>query len=182
MRSSREGPGESRTQPLAKNESPIGSSTCRFRRTHQRKLLSRYRGCLFQMARNHPDERGFYASSHQCKKPADLRYGHWHAVCADINHSFLQCSRNHASTLPTTRPTKQCSSRRLCGCGITHQRFKRALIKLKSKESTVDALQTFLMAYHSMPCPSGPDHLSPTEKFLGRRLRIVFECRRPTTS
>ncbi|PIO55179.1 integrase core domain protein, partial [Teladorsagia circumcincta] len=31
--------------------------------------------------------------------------------------------------------------------------FKRGLAKLKGEEPTVDALQTFLMAYRSTPCP-----------------------------
>lgn len=51
--------------------------------------------------------------------------------------------------------------------------FNRALIELKGEGRTVGALETFLMPYRSAPCPSGPGHLSPTENFLRRRLRII---------
>ncbi|KHN81957.1 Uncharacterized protein K02A2.6, partial [Toxocara canis] len=58
--------------------------------------------------------------------------------------------------------------------------FKRALTKLKGEEPTTDALQTFLMTYHSTPCPSEPDRASPAEHFLERRLRTIFELMTPS--
>nr|CDJ93989.1 RNA-directed DNA polymerase (reverse transcriptase) and Integrase domain containing protein [Haemonchus contortus] len=57
--------------------------------------------------------------------------------------------------------------------------FKRGLDKLKGEEPTLDALQTFLMAYCSTPCPSVPDQRSPAEAFLGRRLRIDLDLMLP---
>ncbi|VDM42129.1 unnamed protein product [Toxocara canis] len=36
------------------------------------------------------------------------------------------------------------------------------------------------MAYRSTHCPSGPDQASPAEKFLGRRLRTIFELMMPS--
>ncbi|KHN83039.1 Uncharacterized protein K02A2.6, partial [Toxocara canis] len=57
---------------------------------------------------------------------------------------------------------------------------KRALIKLKGEEPTTDALQAFLMANRSTPCPPGPDRTSPAENFLGRQLRLTFELMMPS--
>ncbi|EYC41205.1 hypothetical protein Y032_0577g225 [Ancylostoma ceylanicum] len=35
------------------------------------------------------------------------------------------------------------------------------------------------MAYRSTPCPSGPNHLSPAENFLGCKLRTVLDLMNP---
>ncbi|RCN41924.1 hypothetical protein ANCCAN_12138 [Ancylostoma caninum] len=35
------------------------------------------------------------------------------------------------------------------------------------------------MAYRSTPCQSGPDHLSPPENFLGRKLRTMLDLMNP---
>uniref|UniRef100_A0A7I4YVX2 RNA-directed DNA polymerase n=1 Tax=Haemonchus contortus TaxID=6289 RepID=A0A7I4YVX2_HAECO len=59
--------------------------------------------------------------------------------------------------------------------------FKRGLAKLKGEEPTTEALQAFLMAYRSTPCPSGPNHLSPAENFLGRRIRTELDLMMPST-
>nr|CDJ86255.1 RNA-directed DNA polymerase (reverse transcriptase) and Integrase domain containing protein [Haemonchus contortus] len=58
--------------------------------------------------------------------------------------------------------------------------FKRGLAKLKGEEPTTEALQAFLMAYRSTPCPSGPNHLSPAENFLGRRIRTELDLMMPS--
>ncbi|KAK6761436.1 hypothetical protein RB195_022487 [Necator americanus] len=58
--------------------------------------------------------------------------------------------------------------------------FKRGLARLKGEEPTVDALQTFLMAYRSTSCPSTPDQRSPAEAFLGRRLRTELDLMLPS--
>nr|CDJ81316.1 RNA-directed DNA polymerase (reverse transcriptase) and Integrase domain containing protein [Haemonchus contortus] len=57
--------------------------------------------------------------------------------------------------------------------------FKRGLTKLKGEEPTTEALQAFLMDYRSTPCPSGPNHLSPAENFLGRRIRTELDLMMP---
>nr|CDJ82258.1 RNA-directed DNA polymerase (reverse transcriptase) and Integrase domain containing protein [Haemonchus contortus] len=59
--------------------------------------------------------------------------------------------------------------------------FKRGLAKLKGEEPTTEALQAFLMAYRSTPCPSGPNHLSPAENFLGRRIRTELDLIMPSS-
>ncbi|KAK6741802.1 hypothetical protein RB195_009587 [Necator americanus] len=58
--------------------------------------------------------------------------------------------------------------------------FKRTLAKLKGEEPTVDALQMFLMAYRSTPCPSAPDQRPPVEAFLGSRLRTELDLMLPS--
>uniref|UniRef100_A0A7I5E5S7 Integrase catalytic domain-containing protein n=1 Tax=Haemonchus contortus TaxID=6289 RepID=A0A7I5E5S7_HAECO len=49
--------------------------------------------------------------------------------------------------------------------------FKGGLTKLKGEEPTAEALQAFLAAHRSTSRPSGPNHLSLAENFLGRRIR-----------
>ncbi|KAK6726433.1 hypothetical protein RB195_004633 [Necator americanus] len=51
---------------------------------------------------------------------------------------------------------------------------------LKGEEPTVDALQTFLMAYRSTSCPSAPDQRSRAEAFLGRQLRTELDLMLPS--
>ncbi|KAK6762725.1 hypothetical protein RB195_023438 [Necator americanus] len=58
--------------------------------------------------------------------------------------------------------------------------FKRGLGKLKREEPTMDALQTFLLANRSTPCPSAPDQRSPVKTFLGRRLRTDTDLMLPS--
>ncbi|PIO70242.1 integrase core domain protein [Teladorsagia circumcincta] len=60
--------------------------------------------------------------------------------------------------------------------------FKRGLAKLKREGSSTEALQDFLMAHRMTPCPSGPDHLSPAENFLGRKLHTDLDLMVPQTT
>ncbi|EYC16488.1 hypothetical protein Y032_0033g2686 [Ancylostoma ceylanicum] len=120
------------------------------------------------------------------------------ATIAVMKKIFAQFG--NPQTLVTDNGTQFTSApfQRFChSCGITHVRsppfhpqsngqaerfvdaFKRGLAKLKGEEPTADALQTFLMAYRSTSCLSGPKHLSPAENFLGRKLRTVLDLMNP---
>ncbi|XP_055634141.1 uncharacterized protein K02A2.6-like [Toxorhynchites rutilus septentrionalis] len=60
--------------------------------------------------------------------------------------------------------------------------FKRAMKKLEEgRESTIEALETFLLAYRSTPNRSAPEGLSPSEIMFGRRIRTCLELLRPPT-
>ncbi|KAK6035818.1 hypothetical protein COOONC_26678 [Cooperia oncophora] len=92
-------------------------------------------------------------------KPEDAHHGQRHTVHLQQGAVKLPCR----GVLPSVEESTSRSAPLL----FIHKamdRPSRGLSKLKREEATSDALQTFLMAYRSTPCISGPDQLSPRRK------------------
>ena len=53
--------------------------------------------------------------------------------------------------------------------------FKRALIKIEGEGNSQEIIDTFLQQYRTTPNPSLPEHQSPSETFLERSMRTVFD-------
>ena len=51
--------------------------------------------------------------------------------------------------------------------------FKRALLKSRGEGTTEEILQAFLFAYRTTPNPATPDHKTPAEALMGRKLRTI---------
>lgn len=64
--------------------------------------------------------------------------------------------------------------------GITHVFSPPFHPQSNRQAEQLDALQTFLMAYRSTPCPSGPNHRTPAENFFGRQMRTTLDLLRPS--
>ncbi|VDM46333.1 unnamed protein product [Toxocara canis] len=98
-----------------------------------------------------------------------------YAVYVNIVQGILPRLRNQKSTPPPPfHPQSYGQVERFVDTS------KRILAKLKGKERTTDALQTFLMAYRSILCLSEPGQASPIKNFLARQLRTIFEKMMPT--
>ncbi|KER21195.1 hypothetical protein T265_10422 [Opisthorchis viverrini] len=58
--------------------------------------------------------------------------------------------------------------------------FKRALLKARGEETSVEALQRFLFVYRTTPNDALANHQSPAEALMGRKLRTVHSSMLPT--
>ncbi|KER34119.1 hypothetical protein T265_00007 [Opisthorchis viverrini] len=58
--------------------------------------------------------------------------------------------------------------------------FKRALLKARGEETSVEALQGFLFVYRTTPNDALASHQSPAEALMGRKLRTVHSSMLPT--
>ncbi|CAI2738976.1 unnamed protein product [Dicrocoelium dendriticum] len=57
--------------------------------------------------------------------------------------------------------------------------FKRALIKMEGEGNIQKVIDKFLQIYRTTPGPAVPQNLSPSEAFLGRRVRTVLDALKP---
>jgi hypothetical protein len=57
--------------------------------------------------------------------------------------------------------------------------FKRALLKSRGEGATVDIIQKFLFAYRTTPNDNTPNHQSPAEALMGRKLRTAHNAMIP---
>lgn len=60
--------------------------------------------------------------------------------------------------------------------------LKRALTKLKGEGTVEETLQSFLFYYRLTPIPSLPEGKSPSEWFLGRKIRNPLDLMKPSSS
>ncbi|EFO95006.1 hypothetical protein CRE_09212 [Caenorhabditis remanei] len=60
--------------------------------------------------------------------------------------------------------------------------LKRALGKLKGEETDDTALNIFLQNYRSTPCDASPNHVTPAENFIGRRIKTFLNQLLPSSA
>lgn len=59
--------------------------------------------------------------------------------------------------------------------------FKRALLKSRGEGTSEDILRKFLFAYRTTPNGATPNHVSPAEALMGRKLRTIHHAMLPRT-
>ncbi|PIO74254.1 hypothetical protein TELCIR_03744 [Teladorsagia circumcincta] len=102
------------------------------------------------------------------------------ATLREVRHLFAQFGlpqiikqRNRAHPVAPIPPTIRQAERFV-------DTSKRSIGKMKNNGPTVDALHIFLFTYRNTPCTASPDGRSPTENFIGRRLRSTLDLLKPS--
>ncbi|TNN18713.1 hypothetical protein EWB00_009952, partial [Schistosoma japonicum] len=58
--------------------------------------------------------------------------------------------------------------------------FKRALLKSKGEETSMESLQNFLFVYRTTPNDALPEKKSPAEALMGRKLKTIHKLMLPS--